>query len=60
MGTRDELKRLMARHGLDAEGVADLLCVKVSTVHAWLSVGQTRPIPDRQLALLRRLVSGKQ
>jgi len=53
------LRRLMKQHSLKAQDVAELLCVELSTVQAWLSVGQTRPIPDRQLRLLQRLIQSK-
>ena len=49
----------MDRHGLTTADVADLLLIEVNTVHAWLSVGQTRPIPDRQFKMLKRLVKQK-
>ena len=47
----------MEQHHLTSEDVAELLCVELITVQAWLSVGQTRPIPDRQLKLLKRLAT---
>jgi hypothetical protein len=50
------LRALMDQHHLKSQDVAELLCVELITVQAWLSVGQTRPIPDRQLKLLKRLV----
>ena len=49
----------MKRHNLTTQDVADLLCVKLNTVESWLSVGQTRPIKDRQLTLLKRLIQTK-
>ena len=49
----------MKRHNLTSQDVADLLCLELITVQAWLSVGQTRPIPDRQLTLLKRLANSK-
>jgi hypothetical protein len=55
----ETLKALMKRHDLSSRDVADLLCVELITVQAWLSVGQTRAIPDRQLKLLKRLAKSK-
>ena len=49
----------MKRHNLTTQDVADLLCVKLNTVESWLSVGQTRPVTDRQLTLLKRLIPSK-
>ena len=56
MDKRKALRALMKRHALTSQDVAELLCVEQITVQAWLSVGQTRPIPDRQLTLLKRLI----
>ena len=53
------LRALMKRHDLSSRDVADLLCLELITVQAWLSVGQTRAIPDRQLTLLKRLAKSK-
>ena len=49
----------MKRHNLTTQDVADLLVVRVNTVESWLSIGQTRPITDRQLTLLKRLIQTK-
>ena len=46
----------MKRHNLTTEDVAEILLIEKNTVESWLSVGQTRPITDRQLKLLKRLV----
>ena len=56
MNNLEALRTLMKRHKLTNQDVADLLCVKLNTVESWLSVGQTRPITDRQLTLLKRLI----
>jgi transcriptional regulator with XRE-family HTH domain len=55
----ETLRALMKRHNLTTQDVADLLCVKLNTVESWLSVGQTRPVTDRQLTLLKRLIPSK-
>jgi hypothetical protein len=59
MDKLNTLRALMKTHDMKSNDVAELLCVEVQTVQAWLSVGQTRPIPDRQLQLLKRLLKAQ-
>jgi len=40
-------------HGQANEEIARLLVRKVNTIESWLSVNQTRPIPDDALKLLK-------
>jgi len=53
------LRALMKHNDINSQDIAALLCIKLQTVQAWLSVGQTRPIPDRQLQLLKRLLKAQ-
>ena len=54
-----KLKALMNKYELQAEDVAKTLDVKLQTVQAWLSVGQTAPIPDTKLRLLELLLKDR-
>jgi hypothetical protein len=56
MDKLNTLRALMKHNGINSQDIAALLCIQLQTVQAWLSVGQTRPIPDRQLELLKRLL----
>ncbi len=43
----------MKAHSLSAADVGKILNREAKTIQAWLSVGQTRPIPDSELRLLK-------
>ncbi len=43
----------MKAHSLSAADVGKILNRETKTVLSWLSVGQTRPIPDSELRLLK-------
>ncbi len=47
------LRALMKAHSLSAADVGKILNREAKTIQAWLSVGQTRPIPDSELLLLK-------
>jgi DNA-binding transcriptional regulator YiaG len=57
-GKLKELRNLKKSKNLALRDIADCLDTKISTVKAWFSVGQTRPIPDAKLRLLRLVQKG--
>jgi hypothetical protein len=57
----DELRELMAAHGLTNRCVAALAGVHVKTVESWLAspgAGHFRKMPTRHLALIRAMLPG--
>lgn len=48
-----QLQTLRKEKNLSLRDIAAFLGAEISTVKAWFSVGQTRPIPDAKLRLLR-------
>lgn len=48
----EKLHKLMDRHKVDAQDVADMLGREVNTVRVWRVESTVRPIPDDTLALL--------
>lgn len=49
----EKLHKLMAKHKVDAQEVADMLGREVNTVRVWRVETTVRPIPDDTLALLK-------
>ena len=48
----NELRKLMTENNLTSADVVRITGRKKNTVEAWLSVGQTRPIPKHMMKLL--------
>ncbi len=54
------LKRLMAKHGMTNQQMADLACVSVKTVQSWrLPPGNAmhRNLSDKRLEMIKRLLA---
>ena len=59
--TADDLREIMAEHGLTQRDVAALACVSIKTVEGWLAhkaAASFRSMAPRHLALIRHSLPG--
>jgi hypothetical protein len=51
-----QLRKIIDKHGLTSQQMADLLCVRLATVNSWRRMANTTAMPDGAFKLLKCLI----